>query len=128
MSDEPFDRLLDSALSSYADPGPDSGLEQRVLVRIAEGSRTQTRSVRLWALALATAVPPSASGRPGNPHSKQSAHRTHRSGQPIPAACPSGDRPFDGSLARPAPFTPPSSPSRVASQTRRLSYPFPDHP
>ena len=26
-----LDRLLDSALSTYADPGPESGLEERVL-------------------------------------------------------------------------------------------------
>jgi hypothetical protein len=29
-----LDRLIDSALSTYGDPGPDSGLEQRVLARI----------------------------------------------------------------------------------------------
>lgn len=34
-----LDRLVDLALTTYADPGPDSGLEQRVLLRIAGENR-----------------------------------------------------------------------------------------
>jgi len=52
-----FDRLLRSSLESYADPGPDSGLAERVLARIAaEGGGGQTRSLRLWAVALPVAA------------------------------------------------------------------------
>ena len=38
-----LDLLLDSALSTYADPGPDSGLEQRVLSRISADHPMQVR-------------------------------------------------------------------------------------
>ena len=36
-----LDLLIDSALATYADPGPDSGLEDRVLVTLA-AVRTET--------------------------------------------------------------------------------------
>jgi hypothetical protein len=102
MPDEPFDRLLDSALSSYAEPGPDSGLERRVLVQIAEGSRTQPRSVRLWALALATAVPLLLLVAPAI-HTRSNRHiaRTDRASQSLPHALPATAPSMAVSPARP---------------------------
>jgi hypothetical protein len=58
-----LDLLIDSALSTYADPGRDSGLEDRVLVTLAP-VRTATPSVRggwrrrwlPWAVALPIAA------------------------------------------------------------------------
>ena len=55
-----LDLLIDSALSTYADPGPDSGLEDRVLVTLA-GVRTAAPRVgggwrRSW-LPWAVAIP-----------------------------------------------------------------------
>lgn len=49
-----LDRLLDAALSTYADPGPDSGLEAGILARIGTERRSgQRRSWRLlWAAGL----------------------------------------------------------------------------
>jgi hypothetical protein len=46
-----FDHLIDSALSNYGDPGPDSGLDQRVLARISSASasaRVAPASRRRW--------------------------------------------------------------------------------
>lgn len=55
-SDE-LDLLLDSALTTYADPGPDSGLEQRILTRIsAEAAPAPRRRRLLWAIALPAAA------------------------------------------------------------------------
>ncbi len=59
-----LDLLLDAALSTYADPGPDSGLEQRVLAAIrmagetegAETVRTQRRHWLPWAIAVPLAA------------------------------------------------------------------------
>jgi hypothetical protein len=52
-----FDRMLDSALSTYADPGPDSGLEKRILARIDAASKPRLRrNWILWALALPAAA------------------------------------------------------------------------
>jgi hypothetical protein len=52
-----FDRLLRSSLETYADPGPDSRLAQRVLARIAaEGAREHTRRMIRWAIALPVAA------------------------------------------------------------------------
>lgn len=39
---EELDLLIDSALSSYGDPGPDAGLEQRILARVT-ASQTFTK-------------------------------------------------------------------------------------
>ena len=57
-----LDRLIDSALSTYGDPGPDSGLDQRVLVRISS-ARASTRVAHaprrrwvLWAIGLPAAA------------------------------------------------------------------------
>lgn len=48
-----MDLLLDAALRSYADPGPDSGLEQRILHNVAQHAAVETRpawrSRLLWA-------------------------------------------------------------------------------
>ncbi len=52
-----LDRLIDAALASYADPGPDSGFERRLLARIRTTS-SQHRRRLIWAAglpALATA-------------------------------------------------------------------------
>jgi hypothetical protein len=52
-----LDRTLDEALATYGDPGPDGGLEQRVLARI--GSERQARHHRWplrWAAGLAAAA------------------------------------------------------------------------
>jgi hypothetical protein len=57
-----LDLLLDSALSTYADPGPDAGLEQRVLARIAaaptspERKQAPRRPWLPWAIALPLAA------------------------------------------------------------------------
>src|SRR5947209_1850246 len=56
-----LDLLLDSALATYADPGPDSGLEQRVLAELESGrqsgqQRRATAGTRRW-LPWAIAVP-----------------------------------------------------------------------
>ena len=45
-SDE-LDILLDSALTTYADPGPDSGLDQRILTRISTEAAPAPRRPRL---------------------------------------------------------------------------------
>jgi hypothetical protein len=58
-----LDLLIDSALATYADPGPDSGLEDRVLVTLAT-VRTETPSARggwrrrglPWAVAIPIAA------------------------------------------------------------------------
>ncbi len=46
-----LDRLVDSALATYADPGPDSGLERRVLSALA-GERGLGNERSGWALRL----------------------------------------------------------------------------
>lgn len=53
-----LDRLLDSALATYSDPGPDSGLERRILDRMAADTAAAPR--RRW-LAWAIALPAAAS-------------------------------------------------------------------
>lgn len=59
MHDDPdeLDRLLDSALATYADPGPHSGLEQRILGRISAETASSARCRWLaWAIALPAAA------------------------------------------------------------------------
>ncbi len=59
MQDEhgQLDRVLDSALATYADPGPASGLERRILSRIAnEASPAPRRRWLAWAVALPIAA------------------------------------------------------------------------
>jgi hypothetical protein len=52
-----LDRLIDTALASYADPGPNSGLERRVLTRINTARASSRRHRRLiWATLLPAAV------------------------------------------------------------------------
>lgn len=52
-----LDRLLDSALASYADPGLDSGLERRMLNRIASEAASAPRRRWLpWGMALPIAA------------------------------------------------------------------------
>jgi hypothetical protein len=52
-----LDRLLDSALATYADPGPNSGLERRILNRLAVEATPAPRPRWLpWAIALPAAV------------------------------------------------------------------------
>lgn len=57
-----LDLLLDSALSTYADPGPDSGLEQRVLSALLAArvpvtpAASPRRRLLLWAIPLPVAA------------------------------------------------------------------------
>lgn len=52
-----LDLLFDSALSTYADPGLDTGLEQRILARItAESAPAPRPRWMLWAIALPVAA------------------------------------------------------------------------
>ncbi|MGA7340491.1 MAG: hypothetical protein WBE72_15335 [Terracidiphilus sp.] len=52
-----FDLLLRSSLQTYADPGPESDLAQRVLARVAaEGERGHTQRMIRWAVALPLAA------------------------------------------------------------------------
>ncbi len=58
-----LDSLLDAALVTYADPGPDSGLEQRILARIsaenfAASAPAPRRRWLPWGIALAGACLP----------------------------------------------------------------------
>ena len=72
-----LDRLLDSALANYADPGPDSGLEKRILNRVvAEAAPEPRRRWMAWAIALPVAAVvllfvllshPGANRQPGTP-------------------------------------------------------------
>lgn len=56
-SRDELDRLLDSALANYADPGPDSGLEGRIMSRMAtETSPAPRRRWLAWAIALPAAA------------------------------------------------------------------------
>ncbi len=52
-----FDRMLHAALSTYADPGPGSGLQKRILARIDAASRPTLRRNRIL---VALAVPAAA--------------------------------------------------------------------
>ena len=59
MQDErdQLDRVLDSALATYADPGPESGLERRILGHIAnEAAPAPRRRWLAWAIALPAAA------------------------------------------------------------------------
>lgn len=64
MPDDELDRLLDSALATYADPGPDAGLEGRVLASLAiaqerrerRGFPVRTRTWLPWTIALPVAA------------------------------------------------------------------------
>jgi hypothetical protein len=57
-----LDLLIDSALSTYGDPGPDSGLDQRVLARISSAHASarvapaQRRRWLPWAIGLPAAA------------------------------------------------------------------------
>jgi hypothetical protein len=52
-----LDRFLDSALATYADPGPDSGITQRILARVAaEPARRQSWRWLPWAVAAPVAA------------------------------------------------------------------------
>lgn len=52
-----LDLLLDSALSSYADPGPEASLEARVLARVtAQAAPAPRRRWLPWAIALPVAA------------------------------------------------------------------------
>ncbi|MDR5726516.1 MAG: hypothetical protein RB191_03505 [Terriglobia bacterium] len=52
-----LDGMLDAALTTYGDPGPDSGLEQRVLARVAaEAAPSPLRRWLPWAIALPVAA------------------------------------------------------------------------
>jgi hypothetical protein len=78
-----LDLLLDSALASYADPGPDAGLERRTLARVAaEPATAPRRRGLLWGFGLTIATclllliffwP-----RIGNPHADQQARRPQK--------------------------------------------------
>lgn len=52
---DPLDRLLDAALSTYADPGPDSGLEAGILARI--GAERTAGHRHHWRLLWAAGMP-----------------------------------------------------------------------
>lgn len=51
-----IDLLLDSALATYTDPGPDCALEQRILTRIAAEAHAAPRRWLPWAIALPAAA------------------------------------------------------------------------
>jgi hypothetical protein len=52
-----LDAMLDSALASYSDPGPDLGLEQRILSRVSRESATKARRRWMpWAFAIPVAA------------------------------------------------------------------------
>lgn len=51
---DPLDRLLDAALSSYAEPA--NGLEERVLRRVSRAAAPRRRFVWLWPAGLAAAA------------------------------------------------------------------------
>ena len=54
---DPLDRLIDSALGTYANPDSESELARRALVRIAaEGGRRRTRRWLPWIIALPVAA------------------------------------------------------------------------
>jgi hypothetical protein len=58
LKDDDLDRLLDRALASYADPGPDAGLEERVLRRLSAqiSASAPARRWRFWAVGFAAAA------------------------------------------------------------------------
>lgn len=58
MSDrDDLERLIDGALASYADPGPSSGLERRILARISTThASTRRRRLLIWATGLPAAA------------------------------------------------------------------------
>lgn len=64
MPNNELDRLLDSALATYADPGPDTGLEGRVLASLTaaqerhkrRGFFLRTRTWLPWTIALPVAA------------------------------------------------------------------------
>jgi len=95
-SDE-LDLLLESALTTYADPGPDSGLEQRILTRVSAGAATRPRRHwLLWAIALPAAAcllplflstpkhryPPSGHAAPAHPAQVAPLVAAHTGAQP----------------------------------------------
>jgi hypothetical protein len=52
-----LDAMLDSALASYAEPGPDAGLEKRILARVSNEAATNARRRWLpWAFAIPVAA------------------------------------------------------------------------
>ncbi len=115
-----LDRLLDSALSTYADPGPDSGLEAGIFARIgAERTAGQRRHWRLlWTaglpalaacllLLLATAL-----WRPAPPHT-------------APRIQSSAEHPLVASSAQPAPTQPVRRSALHEARTRGSSIPRP---
>jgi hypothetical protein len=52
-----LDAMLDSALASYAEPGPDAGLEQRILARVSRERATKARRRWMpWAFAIPVAA------------------------------------------------------------------------
>lgn len=54
---DPLDRLIDSALATYADPSPGLALVQRALARVAaEGGHARTHRWLPWAIALPVAT------------------------------------------------------------------------
>ena len=56
-ANDDLDLLLDSALSTYSDPGPEAGLETRVLARVtAQAAPAPRRHWLPWALALPVAA------------------------------------------------------------------------
>jgi hypothetical protein len=58
LKDDDLDLLLDRALASYADPGPDSGLEERVLLRLSAqiSAPAPSRRWRFWVVGFAAAA------------------------------------------------------------------------
>lgn len=95
-SDE-LDILLDSALTTYADPGPDSGLDQRILTRISTEAAPAPRRPRLlWAIALPAAacllLVFLSTPRPHHPSSGRTEQAQSSQRSPLIAA-PTGSRP-----------------------------------
>ena len=78
-----LDRMLDSSLTNYGDPGPDSGLAERILARISSEQRSDRSAPRWRSRFLLWAALPAAAcllltlfiwkpAGPGTPHQSAS--------------------------------------------------------
>jgi hypothetical protein len=126
-----LDLLLDSALSTYADPGPHSGLEERVVAALrGEGGRRVASAPRRWVWAVGIPIAASlllwiAAGRikRTTPIPPEQAHEARNSQAPLasgPIAAVSGAKahPDSDGFTRGLKPPPPSEP--VSSATGRL--------
>jgi len=132
-SDE-LDLLLDSALATYADPGPGSGLEQRILTRISAETAPAPRRRRLCGPSLCR--PPPACffflSTPKHPHPPSGRTEQSHPSQEAPfIATHTGSRPAHhleapqdprSRLAKRNQSPSPSRPTCSLSEARRLPY------